>query len=602
MPATIGQPVTRSTQTLLNPTTARIRAVAVTAVAAAVVWVMVFDAGLASLWNEQAGLFAAVHLTGVAALTYAGLRTWNRRPSSRDGPLLIVAAFANHIAALQWFPLERQFVQQWGVIDVANWLGGLPAVVLLHAALTFPSGRFPGRLERVVIWFAYALILGFGWLLPTPLFRFVTWPGLLVMALAGVSITRRYAAASPAARRIIGPVPFVVVLISVAALFYAATEGIEDHSTMSMRAAQFGLAVTNPAVGLAFAASLLRMRLAGAGVGELVVRLQRRPGAEGVAAALRSALGDPNLQVGYWMAEHGTYIDASGKEISERDLPPNRVVTGITDAHGEPLAVLIHDAALAEEDALLDAVGAAAHLALENARLHAQLEMQLKEVQASRVRLVAAADAERRRVERNLHDGAQQQLVLLSLLLQEARAQADGDPQLRATIDAAAQQLQDSLRELRELARGIHPVILTRQGLREALGVLATRAPLSVTVEAPEGRYDEPVESTLYFVAAEAITNVAKHAGAREAHIRLLQQGARLVLEVTDDGAGGATIAPGGGLQGLTDRVAALGGLLTVRSRSSGGTVVRASIPARAATRPAPDDLRVVRLDPAVQG
>ena len=566
---------------LLAPTVTRVRIVSVASVAAALVWLAVFENVLASRWGPRGDLFATVHLTGVAALTYAGVVSWNRRPTSRVGPLLIVAAFTSHIAALQWFPLERQFVESWSVIEVANWLGGLPTVVLVHAALTFPSGRFPGRLERTTMWAAYLLILGMGWLLPTPLFRLVTWPGLVIMALAAVAIATRYLTSSPAARRVIGPVPSIVVLISIAALAYAATQGLEDYSQPALRAAQFALAVASPAVGLAFAASMLRVRLAGAGVGELVVRLQRRPGAEGVAAALRTALGDPNLQVGYWMAEHGTYIDASGREISESTLPADRVVTGIPDANGEPLAVLIHDAALAEEGELLYAVGAAAHFALENARLHAQLAMQLKEVQASRVRLVAAADAERRRVERNLHDGAQQQLVMLSLLLQEARGKAQGNPDLEATIEAASRQLQDSLRELRELARGIHPVILTRQGLREALTVLAARAPLPVTVAAPPERYPEPVESTMYFVAAEAITNIAKHAGAEEATVRLTQRGGLLVLEVTDDGVGGATVSAGGGLQGLTDRVAALAGQLTVRSRPAGGTLLRASIPAQ---------------------
>jgi signal transduction histidine kinase len=564
---------------LLHPSRRRIRAVAVTALAAAVVWYLAFQRLVAPLWEGSGGIFAAVHLIGVAVLTYAGLVTWRRRPTSYIGPLLIAAAFANHIAALQFFPEERGFVRSWTLVDVANCLGGLATVILVHAAMSFPSGRLPGRVERVVVLGLYSVVVGLGWLLPTPLFRLVTWPGLALMTIGTVSVGRRYFAASPAGRRVLGPMPLAVAAISFAALAYAATEGLENRSGQTLRAAQYGLVLTNPIVGLAFTMSLLRTRLAWAGVGDLVLRLQRRPGADGLVDALRRAVRDPGLEVGFWMPAHRSYVTSTGTEVNEEYLTPDRAVSAIHDADGGPLAVIVHDAALAEEEELVHAVGAAAHFALENARLQAALELQLGEVQASRVRLVAAADGERRRVERDLHDGAQQQLVAVSLLLHEAREQAQGQEPLVATLEQATAQLQEGLRELRELARGIHPAILTQDGLAEALRSLAARAPVPVSVTAPDDRFPEAVESTAYFIAAEAITNSVKHACADHIAVTVTVRGESLCLEVVDDGIGGARPTSGGGLEGLADRTSALLGTLDVGDRRDGGTRLLATLP-----------------------
>jgi signal transduction histidine kinase len=237
---------------------------------------------------------------------------------------------------------------------------------------------------------------------------------------------------------------------------------------------------------------------------------------------------------------------------------------------------------LLDEPSLVRAASAAARLAIDNERLHAEVRAKLEEVQASRARIVEAEDAERKRVERNLHDGAQQRLVTLSLAVGLLKEHLDhnGDSLRAAEVDRISRELRLALEELRELARGIHPAILTEEGLPAAVGSLADRSPVPVSVEDGSiGRLPEAVEATAYFVVAEALTNLAKYAHASRASVRLNRQGNRLQVEVADDGSGGADVGAGSGLRGLEDRVAALGGALSVESRPGAGTRVQAEIP-----------------------
>jgi signal transduction histidine kinase len=213
-------------------------------------------------------------------------------------------------------------------------------------------------------------------------------------------------------------------------------------------------------------------------------------------------------------------------------------------------------------------------------QLDEELQARLDELRASRARLVAAGDAERRRLERDLHDGAQSRLVALSLLLRAARRRAGEDRELAGMLDEAQDELQTSLAELRELARGIHPAVLSRHGLAPALDGLAARAPVPVTLEAADAeRLPPPIESAAYFVVAEALVNVAKYASASQASVRVAREGERLTVDVADDGIGGADAERGSGLRGLADRVAALDGTLTVESPVGGGTRLRAELP-----------------------
>jgi len=324
---------------------------------------------------------------------------------------------------------------------------------------------------------------------------------------------------------------------------------------------------------------LIRSRLAHADVGDLVLRLEQTPPGE-IGGALAEALHDPTLEVAFWLPERGAYVDAEGRPIALPQDGHDRAVTYL-EHDDEPLAALIHDPTLRYEPELIDAAAAAARLALQNARLQAELQAQLAKVKESRARIVAAGDEQRRRIERDLHDGAQQRLVALALDLKRAQGNLDG----RAGLDVerllgeAAEEVKIAVEELRELAGGIHPGILTQGGLSVALAALANKAPVPVTVDANLDRLQPEIESTAYFVASEALTNVAKHAHASSASIRACVENGTLVIEVSDNGVGGVEADGGTGLRGLADRVEAQGGRLRIESPVGAGTRVRGEIP-----------------------
>jgi signal transduction histidine kinase len=255
--------------------------------------------------------------------------------------------------------------------------------------------------------------------------------------------------------------------------------------------------------------------------------------------------------------------------------------TTIVERDGRRVAALVHDASLREDPELVDAVCAAAGLALENERLQAELRAHLDELRASRVRIVEAADAERRRLERDLHDGTQQRLVSVSMALGLAESKLGSDPKsARKILDETRKTLGTTLQELRELSQGIHPGILTERGLGPALQELAYGSPVPIELSVPiEERLPEPVEAAAYYVVAEALTNVAKYASASSVSVRVGSRNGRAVVEVSDDGVGGADPARGSGLRGLADRVEALGGMLAVESPAGEGTRLRAEIP-----------------------
>ena len=273
------------------------------------------------------------------------------------------------------------------------------------------------------------------------------------------------------------------------------------------------------------------------------------------------------------------YVDGDGTAVILPTAGGDRAVATV-ERDGHEVAALIYDAALDEDPELVEAVCAAATIALENEHLHRESQARLAELQASRQRIVAAGDAERRRLERNLHDGAQQRLVALALQLRLMQTGIRRDPSSAdALIADASEQLAQSLKELRELARGIHPAVL-EQGLDSALESLASRStvPTAVFSDVPE-RLPEQVELALYFVACEALANVAKYAEATTASMRLSPAPSGVAIEIADDGIGGADQAVGTGLRGLADRVEALGGSLLVTSPPGAGTVVTAELP-----------------------
>jgi signal transduction histidine kinase len=299
-----------------------------------------------------------------------------------------------------------------------------------------------------------------------------------------------------------------------------------------------------------------------------------------VREALAESLGDRSLSIAYWLPDRETFVDEGGRPVTLPEPGSDRAWTPV-EYEGRRVAAIIHDASLEASPELLQAAAAAASLALDNEQLKADLRARVQELRASRVRIVEASNAARRRLERDLHDGAQQQLVALAVELKLLRGRVgDANPGASELIDLMEEKLGAALDELRELARGIHPGILTDRGLAPALESLASRAPLPIECEVDlPVRPPSSVEAVAYFVVAEALTNVLKYAKASHATLRAHYEDDVAIVELQDDGVGGADERRGSGLQGLRDRVGALDGTLQVTSELGAGTLVCARIP-----------------------
>jgi signal transduction histidine kinase len=300
----------------------------------------------------------------------------------------------------------------------------------------------------------------------------------------------------------------------------------------------------------------------------------RMPPGGPVREMLAESLGDHTVSIAYWLPDRERFVDEFGRPVELPEPGTGRAWTAV-DRDGRRVAAIIHDASLDTSPELVMAAAAASSLALDNERLKADLQARVEELRLSRLRIMEAGDAARRRIERDLHDGAQQQLVSLALDLRMLKARLK-DP----AIDDLSARLATALAELRELARGIHPAILTDRGLTPAINSLADRGtvPIETDVEELE-RLPAPVEAAAYFLVAEALTNVARYAEASSARVEVRRDGEELVVEVVDDGVGGVDPSVGTGLRGLDDRVAAVGGTLEIDSPIGGGTRVRARIP-----------------------
>jgi signal transduction histidine kinase len=297
-----------------------------------------------------------------------------------------------------------------------------------------------------------------------------------------------------------------------------------------------------------------------------------------VREALAERLGDRTLAIAYWLPERKLFVDERGDPVALPQPGTGRTWTAV-EHHGSRVAAIIHDAELDARPELVEAAAAGAVMALDNERLKADLRARLQELHASRRRIVEAAAEARRQLERDLHDGAQQRLVSLSLDLELLRRKV-AEHAAAEMVDGAIQTLREALTELRELARGIHPALLSDHGLPPALDVLAQRSPVPIELDLElESRLPIEVETAAYFVAAEALTNVAKHGRASFARVTATDTDGVLTLTVSDDGVGGAHLNGGGGLRGLADRVAAIDGQLTIDSPPGGGTRVAATIP-----------------------
>jgi signal transduction histidine kinase len=304
-----------------------------------------------------------------------------------------------------------------------------------------------------------------------------------------------------------------------------------------------------------------------------------RAAPEDVEPILRELLSDARLKLLLHITDTDTYVDVRGQPVQA--APDHGRAAVPIERNGRPLAVVVYDDALqAERPRLLRTLVADAGLAIEITRLRVELRQQLAEVQASRARIVAAANAERRRIERDLHDGAQQRLVAIGLALRHAQHQLTSSTPGRAgeTLDGAVAEIEVALDELRELAHGLPPAQLDA-GLAPAFRELARRAPMPVDTRVAPERFAAGVEAAAYFIACEAVTNAVKHARATRIALSAGRENAQLVVRVADDGVGGAAPAAGSGLSGLGDRVAALGGTLHIDSDPGAGTTLVAKLP-----------------------
>ncbi|MDA0160239.1 sensor domain-containing protein [Solirubrobacter ginsenosidimutans] len=332
------------------------------------------------------------------------------------------------------------------------------------------------------------------------------------------------------------------------------------------------LAFAVPAAALSIAALEALYRVLAVSSHALLVP-RMAPGGP-VREMLAESLGDRTVSVAYWLPDRERFVDELGRQV---ELPPpgsGRAWTAV-DRDGRRLAAIIHDAALDTSPELVMAAAAASSLAIDNERLKADLQARVEELRLSRLRIIEAGDAARRRIERDLHDGAQQQLVSLALDLRMLKARLK-DPQ----IDELTARLAAALAELRELARGIHPAILTDRGLAPAIQSLADRGAVAIDTDVEvEERLPAPIEAAAYFLVAEALTNVARYAEATSARVEVRRSGEALVVEVSDDGVGGVDPSAGSGIRGLQDRVAAVGGTLEIDSPVGHGTRLRATLP-----------------------
>ena len=300
---------------------------------------------------------------------------------------------------------------------------------------------------------------------------------------------------------------------------------------------------------------------------------------EAVEGVLRDVLSDPALELLFYLPESQVYVDGHGEPVEGGFSSDGRWAVPV-ERGGQPLAMVLHDRRADEHPGLLQEVVEAGGLAIEIARLRVELRRQLSEVEGSRARIVAAANDERRRIERDLHDGAQQRLVSIGLALRHAQhelATTSAD-QASETLDGAVGEVAVAIGELRELSRGLPPSQLDA-GLAPALRELAARAPMPVHVTAPSERFDRGIEAAAYFIACEGLTNAVKHAHATRVDLRAGREEGRLVVCVADNGIGGAAPGRGSGLRGLTDRVAAYGGSLQIQSERGAGTALIAELP-----------------------
>jgi signal transduction histidine kinase len=546
-------------------------------------------------------------------LVAAGLVAWTRRPDSRTGPWLVIAGYL-------WYVGDLYFVfPSLSIVPLLSFAfrGGYD-IFLAAALVSFPGGHLATRVQRLAVGgvavayvaravaFLITAAPGIAYPpndTPNPFLLFddhalaqnldldLTMARGTIILIVGLLAASRLTRVSAATRRVLLPVivggaawvlmTFVVDLAHVLGVFF--------HFRLLPWAHEAWWSIPEylirgSAAPLGFLVGALLLRTARSAVVELVSGFDQNPLRAQLEPALRRALGDPGLRVVYPAPEGGGWVDGDGALAELPDEAP-RVATTPILSNGATSALILHDPALLEDPGLVGAIAATVRLAMDNEQLTVALEAQLEETRASRRRIVEAADAERQRIERDLHDGAQQRLVSLAISLRMLGDSLgdDAPKEIREELTAAGTELRGAIEELRELAHGLDPAILRESGLGPAIRSLVERCPTPATLDVQlDGRLPRPVEATAYFVVAEALANVTKHALASHVAVRVAQTAGQLAVEVEDDGRGGADEARGSGLRGLADRVAAAGGTFSLGSGALGGTRVAAELPTSA--------------------
>jgi signal transduction histidine kinase len=538
------------------------------------------------------------------AVIGAGFYVWRRR-GNRSGLLLAAAGVAWFFPEWDNPGVGAAVAFTFGLVTYA-----LAPAVVAHAVLAYPPGRLSSPLERLALTVAYAdaaLILGLVpalffsppeqgcSLCPPNLLLADAQPGLFgslnrwgirlglvwTIAIAALCVWRLTRPGAPL-RRAAAPVLVggaAYLLLAWSDFAHSLPRGLLGTDQFEYRL-WLAQAAALCAIGLGVAWSWLLARRARSAMAALVVELGQSPAPGGLREVLARSLGDPGLEVAYPLGDPGRLVDATGTTVDPASRE-GRAVTPLARGR-ETVALLSHRPGLLDNPAIVDEVVAATRLAVDNERLQAEVLAQFQELRASRARVVTTGDAERRRLERDLHDGAQQRLVGLSLALRLARAQpgAGADPDLREVLDRADERLRAAIGELRELAHGIYPAVLADDGLAAAVEALAEHTPIPLTItHMPQERLPGPVEGAAYFLIAETTGHIATLAAASGVTVDVRHHGNRLVVEVTENGAGKPEPGLDARLTGLADRVGALDGQLRVEHAAGGGITIRAEMP-----------------------
>ena len=577
------------------------RALALVAIEAIVVGLVALAIVLSSDHVDARGANAAIGLFLGWSFVGTGLYAWWRRPDNRFGVLMTAVGFAFFLGSLT--AADASWLFTIGVL-----LSNLYLAVFAHMLLAYPDGRIDSPRVRKVLAAGYglaivgplptlmladlqdegctncpdsAISLGDHGVLYTILDVLTSAVAVVIVGYILYMLVQRWQAASQPQRRAMAPVTWSGICLLVVLVGQLTTMAVNGPDALENATSLLGL-IFFALTPYGFLFGLLRSRVVQASaVSELLRRMGDASDGTTLRELLSKALGDRSLQVVYWLEEARKWVDASGRPASlPAEDDPARAWTAV-ERDGRRVGAIVHDRTLCEDEELIRSVAAAAGLSIENERLQAQLRARVEELRRSRARIVEAGTAERRRLERNLHDGAQQRLVALSLTLRLAQGRLRKDPDGAENLLGGAQdELGRALEELRELARGIHPAVLSDRGLKAALEALAGRSPVPVELErTPPERLPAPVEAAAYFVVAEALTNVVKYANASQARISVTRSNGHAVVEVADDGVGGADPGRGSGLRGLADRISALDGTMVLTSPEGAGTLLRAEIP-----------------------